>query len=63
MWVAKRSRGTAGAFLFGSVQRGHYAPMADGGIAWQAEGNSTDDAEAYLVDGQVQWRRAPDAVV
>jgi hypothetical protein len=62
-WVAKRSRGTAGAFLFGAVQRGRYVQAAGGRIVWQAGESSTDDAEAYLVDGQVQWRGAPDAVV
>ncbi|MER6759998.1 MULTISPECIES: inositol monophosphatase family protein [Amycolatopsis] len=62
-WVARRSRGTAGAYLFGAVQRGHYVRTVGGRIAWQAGESSTDDAEAYLVDGQVQWRGAPDAVV
>lgn len=62
-WVAQRSRGSVGAFLFGSVQRGHYVPTAEGEIGWQAEGSSADDVEAYLVDGQVQWRGASDAVV
>lgn len=63
IWVAKRSRGTAGAFLFGAVQRGHYVQAAGGRIVWQAGESLTDDAEAYLVDGQVQWRGVPDAVV
>ncbi|MEC3978912.1 hypothetical protein [Amycolatopsis sp. H20-H5] len=63
IWVAKRPRGTAGAFLFGAVQRGHYVPTAEGQIAWQVGESSTDDTEAYLVDGQVRWRGAPNAVV
>lgn len=63
VWVGKRSRGTAGAFLFGAVHCGQYAPTTEGRIGWQAGESSTCDADAYLVDGQVQWRGAPDVVV
>jgi myo-inositol-1(or 4)-monophosphatase len=63
MWVAKRPRGTAGAFLFGAVQCGRQVSTVEGRIAWQVGENSADDTEAYLVDGQVQWRSSPDAVV
>jgi myo-inositol-1(or 4)-monophosphatase len=63
MWVVERPRGTAGAFLFGAVQRGRYVPEVEDRVAWQTEGISADDAEAYLVDGQVRWRVSPDAAV
>ncbi|MDX8036926.1 inositol monophosphatase family protein [Lentzea sp. BCCO 10_0856] len=62
-WVVRRPRGAAGAFLFGAVQRGRYDMEANGCVAWQMEERSVDDVEAYLVEGQVQWRNAQGAAV
>lgn len=63
MTASVAKRGTAGAFLFGAVQCGHYVPAVEGKTAWQARESLAEDAEAYLVDGQVQWRGVPAAVV
>lgn len=63
MWVAKRPRGTAGAFLFGAVERGRYIPDVEGRAAWRTEGISEGAADAYLVDGQVRWHVSPNAAV
>ncbi|EWM19645.1 hypothetical protein KUTG_09949 [Kutzneria sp. 744] len=51
-WVARRRHGTAGAFLFGQVQRGYYSGESD--EDWELD-HDAPSWDADLVDGVVRW--------
>lgn len=54
-WVLRREHGSAGAFLFGSVDRGYFTPYEQT-TTWEPD----DDApnwDADLVAGEVHWRK------
>ncbi|MFC3453360.1 hypothetical protein [Amycolatopsis speibonae] len=54
-WVARRPHGVAGAFLYGSITRGHLTPDKPE-PSWEPD----DDAptwDADLVDGTVRWHQ------
>jgi hypothetical protein len=54
-WVARRRHGTAGAFLFGQVQRGYYSGENDDD--WELD-HDASGWDADLVDGVIRWRAA-----
>lgn len=52
-WVARRRHGTAGAFLFGQVQRGYYSGESDDD--WELD-HDAPSWDADLVNGAIRWR-------
>jgi hypothetical protein len=52
-WVAHRRHGTAGAFLFGQVQRGYYSGESDDD--WELD-HDAPGWDADLVRGVIHWR-------
>lgn len=55
-WVARRPHGTAGAFLFGQVQRGYYSGETD--EDWELD-HDAPGWDADLVGDVVRWRPGP----
>jgi hypothetical protein len=56
-WVARRPHGTAGAFLFGSVDEGWYVQYDDG-LSWEPDPDRHRSVECDLVDGTVRWHES-----
>ncbi|MGW4527868.1 hypothetical protein [Amycolatopsis sp. NPDC004378] len=52
-WVARRRHGTAGAFLFGQVERGYYSGESDDD--WELD-HDAPGWDADLVHGVIRWR-------
>ena len=52
-WVGRRRHGTAGAFLFGQVQRGYYSGESDDD--WELD-HDAPGWDADLVHGVIHWR-------
>jgi hypothetical protein len=57
-WVARRRHGTAGAFLFGQIERGFYVEEAAEGVAFEPDLDQPG-WDADLVDGRLRWRPSP----
>jgi hypothetical protein len=62
-WIERQPHGSLGAFLFGSIQRGHQIAAHDGSVSWVSDLNSAEDLNADLVDGRVHWRSEPETLV
>jgi hypothetical protein len=54
-WVTRRPHGTAGAFLFGQLDRG-YITALEPAPEWEPDLDAPS-WDADLVDGTVRWRR------
>jgi hypothetical protein len=57
-WVTRRRHGTAGAFLFGQIERGFYVEDAAEGVAFEPDLDQPG-WDADLVDGTLRWRPSP----
>jgi len=55
-WVARRPHGAAGAFLYGSIERGYYSGEHD--EDWELD-HDTPGWDADLVRGVIRWRPGP----
>lgn len=54
-WVGRRPHGAAGAFLYGSVDRGHLTPHNQT-LVWEPD-HAAPSWDADLVEGTVRWHQ------
>jgi hypothetical protein len=56
-WVARRPHGTAGAFLYGSIDEGWYVQYDDG-LSWEPDPKRHRSIDGDLVHGTVTWHES-----